>query len=80
MMLDWILEKASIPREQIAEKRFQRSGSRARDAVDKAKVIFTEPAPKRILDQYMENNTINYAVGITTWCEYYLQGRWAESP
>ena len=63
MVLDWILEKANIPREQIAEKRFQRSGSRARNAVDKAKIVFTEPAPKRILDQYMKNNKINYAVG-----------------
>ena len=80
MMLDWILEKANIPREQITEKRFQRSGSRARNAVDKANIIFTEPAPKRILDQYMKNNKINYAVGITIWYEYYLQGRWTESP
>ena len=64
-MLDWILEKANIPREQIAEKRFQRSGSRARNAVDKAKIVFTEPAPKRVLDQYMKNNKINYAVGTT---------------
>ena len=80
MMLDWILEKASIPREQIAEKRFQRSGSRASNAVDKAKVVFTEPAPKRIPDQYMKNNTINYAAGTTIWYVYYLQGRWTESP
>ena len=80
MMLDWILEEANIPREQIAEKSFQRSGSRAKNAVDKAKVIFTEPAPKRILDQYMKNDKINYAVGITIWYVYYLQGRWTESP
>ena len=59
MMLDWVLGKANIPREQIAEKRFQRTGSRARNAVDKARIVFTEPAPKRILDQYMKNNKIN---------------------
>ena len=27
-----------------------------------------------------ENNKINYAVGIIIWHEYYLQGRWIESP
>ena len=80
MMLDWIPQKANIPRGLIAEKRFPRTGSRIKNSVDKAKIVFTEPAPKIILDQYMKNNKINYAVGITIWYEYYLQGGWTESP
>ena len=72
--------ESKYPKRADRRKRFQRSAPRARNAVDKAKVIFTEPAPKRILDQFMENNKINYAVGITTRYEYYLQGRWTESP
>ena len=28
----------------------------------------------------MKNNRINYAVGITIWYEYHLQGSWTESP
>ena len=80
MMLDWILQKANIPREQIAEKRFQRTGPRNKNSVDKAKIVFTEPAPKIVLRQHMKNNKINYAVGIIIWREYYLQGRWTESP
>ena len=79
LMLDWILQKADTPRELTAEKRFQRTGARNKNSVDKAKIAFTEPAPKRILDQHMKNNKINYAVGIIIWHEYYLQGRWTES-
>ena len=80
MMLDWTLQKANIPRELIAEKRFQRTGARNKNLVDKAKIVFTEPASKRTLDQHMKNNKINYAVGLITSHEYYLQGRWTESP
>ena len=80
MMLDWILQKANIPRELIAGKRFQRIGSRHENLVDKAKTVFTEPAPNIILDQYMKNNKINFAVGLIVWHEYYSRGRWTESP
>ena len=52
-MLDWILQKANITRELIAEKRFQRTGARNKNSVDKTKIVFTEPAPKRTLDQHM---------------------------
>ena len=55
-MLGWILQKANIPREHIAEKRFTRTGSRNKNSVDKAKIAFTEPASKRTLHQYMKNN------------------------
>ena len=48
MMLDWVLQKANIPREHIAEKRFQRTGTRNKNSVDKAKIVFTEPAPKKL--------------------------------
>ena len=80
MMLDWILQKANIPRELVAEKRFQRTGPRNKNSVDKAKIVFTEPAPKRILDHDMKNDKIIYTVGFIIWHEYYLQGRWTESP